>query len=127
MPSYVQDMRLPGMVFGRAVRPPWEGARLLAFDEAAARKLPGVIAVVRDGSFLAVATTREEQAIAAMHSIKNSVRWSSDWPRLPERSEFPQALAWFAKEDIVVDNHGHDNASPPADQWIEASYSRPYL
>src|SRR4029077_11916234 len=54
-PSYVQDMRLPGMVFARVVRPPRYGARLLAFDEAAVRALPGVVAVISDGNFLAVA------------------------------------------------------------------------
>jgi nicotinate dehydrogenase subunit B len=37
-PSYVQDMRLPGMVYGRAIRPPRAGAKLLSLDEAAARK-----------------------------------------------------------------------------------------
>ena len=69
-PSYLQDVRLPGMVFGRVVRPPAAGARLLTFDESAARRLPGVVAVVREGSFLAVAAAREEQAISAMRSIK---------------------------------------------------------
>jgi nicotinate dehydrogenase subunit B len=47
-PCYVQDMRLPGMVFGRVIRPPRAGATLLSFDEAAARALPGVVEVVRD-------------------------------------------------------------------------------
>src|SRR5258705_1132873 len=57
-PSYVQDIRLPGMVFARVVRPPRYGARLLAFDEAPVRALAGVVAVVSDGNFLAVAARR---------------------------------------------------------------------
>src|SRR6266702_236204 len=64
-PSFLQDMRLPGMVFARVVRPPRYGAKLLSLDEGQARSLPGVIAVVRDGNFIAVAAEREEQAIAA--------------------------------------------------------------
>ena len=59
LPSYVQDMRLPGMVFARVVRPPRYGAKLVSLDEAAVRSLPGVVAVVRDGNFLAVAAKRE--------------------------------------------------------------------
>ena len=47
--AYVQDMRLPGMLFGRVVRPPAPRAKLLALDLVAVRALPGVVAVVRDG------------------------------------------------------------------------------
>ena len=126
-PSYVQDMRLPGMVYGRAIRPPQAGAKLLSFDEAAARKLPGVVAVVREGSFLAVAATREEQAIAATQSIKGHTRWSDDGPRLPNGSDLPNVLKAFAREDIVVDGRGYDGTPPQVKQWVEASYSRPYL
>jgi len=52
--AYVQDIRLPGMVFARVMRPPSPGAELLSVDEAAVRRMPGVVAVVRDGNFLAV-------------------------------------------------------------------------
>jgi len=44
--AYVQDTRLPEMVHGRVVRPPRYGARLDTVDDAAARAVPGVIAVV---------------------------------------------------------------------------------
>ncbi len=50
--AYVQDIRMPGMVFGRVVRPASPRARLETCDEAAVRAMPGVVAVVRDGSFL---------------------------------------------------------------------------
>ena len=51
--AYVQDLRLPGMVHARVVRPPSYGARLAAVDTAAVERVPGVIKVVRDGDFLA--------------------------------------------------------------------------
>ena len=57
-PAFVQDMRLPGMVFARVVRPPRYGAKLLSLDDGAVRSLPGVVAVVRNGNFLAVAAER---------------------------------------------------------------------
>ena len=63
--AYVQDMRLPGMLHGRVVRPPRYGAKLEALDEARIKAMPGVVAVVRDGSFLGVIAEREEQAIKA--------------------------------------------------------------
>ena len=50
--AYVQDMRLPGMVHARVVRPPGYGAELTAYDSAAVEKMPGVVKIVRDGNFL---------------------------------------------------------------------------
>ena len=52
--AFVQDMRLPGMLHGRVVRPPRYGSKLDSVDEAPAKAMPGVVAVVRDGSFLGV-------------------------------------------------------------------------
>ena len=74
-PAFVQDLRLPGMLHARVVRPPNFGARLASVDEAAARKLPGVVRIVRDGSFLAVVAEREEQAIAAAETLAAAARW----------------------------------------------------
>jgi nicotinate dehydrogenase subunit B len=98
------------------------------FDEAAARKLPGVVAIVCEGSFLAVAAIREEQAIAAAQSIKDSARWSADGLGLPNSSDLPRALKRLAREDVVVvDDRGRTDPPPQVQQWVEASYSRPYL
>jgi nicotinate dehydrogenase subunit B len=44
-PSYVQDMRLPEMVFGRVVRPPSPRARLVLLDDAPVRQMGGVAAL----------------------------------------------------------------------------------
>lgn len=74
-PAYVQDMHPPGMLYARVVRPAAPRARLLDCDLAGCRKMPGVVAVIRDGSFLAVAAEREEQAIAAWRGLRQSARW----------------------------------------------------
>jgi nicotinate dehydrogenase subunit B len=52
--AYVQDMRMPGMVHARLVRPPSYGAQLTECDTALVEKLAGVVKVVRSGNFLAV-------------------------------------------------------------------------
>src|SRR4051812_27171741 len=74
--AYVQDVRLPGMVFGRVVRPPSPDATLKSVDLDPVRRMPGVVAVVRDGNFLAVAAEREEQAIKARETLKKSAKWN---------------------------------------------------
>ncbi len=124
--AYVQDMRLPGMVFGRVVRPPSLTAKLQSVDEAAARAMPGVVAVIRDGSFLAVAAEREEQAIAARYALSQSAKW--DVPAaLP-----PMGPALFAhmktqrSTDSVVGKKDNPQAAATAVKTLKAEYTRPF-
>jgi nicotinate dehydrogenase subunit B len=122
--AYVQDLRLPGMVFGRVVRPPSPRARLRALDEARARGMPGVVALVRDGSFLGVAAAREEQAIAAAEALRAAATWD-------ERADLPPPgpalFAWLrrapSQEDVVRDQA---DAAAPAVKVLSATYTRPY-
>jgi carbon-monoxide dehydrogenase large subunit len=44
--TYVEDVRLPGMVYGQMVRSPYAHARIKAIRTEEARKLPGVLAVI---------------------------------------------------------------------------------
>src|SRR6266478_2761440 len=126
-PSYVQDMRLPGMVFARVVRPPRYGAKLLAFDEAAIRALPGVVAVVSDGNFLAVAARREEQAIAARDTLASTAHWSDDTVELPDMARLRTELQKLRAETIVVGSAGQSEAVPGQAKRVSAEYSRAYL
>jgi len=75
--TFVADVRLPGMARGAMVRPPARGAKLRSVDDAAARKMPGVIAVVRQGDVVGVVAERDEQARAAAAAVE------ADWHALP--------------------------------------------
>lgn len=125
--AFVQDMRFPGMLFGRVVRPPRAGANLVSVDLAKARAMPGVVAVVRDGDFLALAAEREEQAIAARAVLANAAQWNDAHADLPDVDALPAALRSWHSEDSVVASTGQDAPLPSDVRWIEASYSRPYL
>ena len=76
--AYVQDMRLPGMVHARVVRPPSYGAQLTECDTSATEKMPGVVKVVRDGNFLAVVAQKEFQAIKAMRVLSAAAKWQEN-------------------------------------------------
>ncbi len=82
--EYMHDFRLPGMLHARVVRPAGVHAELLSVDDAAARKVPGFVATVREGNFLAVVARSEWGAIQASQAIKPV--WS-DWQGLPEQSK----------------------------------------
>ena len=120
---YVHDLELPGMLHGRIARPPSYDARLTGVDEAEVRALPGVVAVVRDGSFLGVVAEREEQAIRALTRLKRIARWD-DATRLPEAD--PRFLLKESTEDTVISEKQDAAAAARAAKTLEAEYTRPY-
>jgi nicotinate dehydrogenase subunit B len=121
-PAYVQDMRPEGMLHARVIRPPSPGAILTAVDVAAAEKLPGVVKVVRSGSFLGVLATGEYQAIVAMRTLALTTRWQEQ-AGLPDAANLPAALKAMPAQDGVV----KDARKPVIGvKKIEATFTRPY-
>jgi nicotinate dehydrogenase subunit B len=122
--AYVQDIRLPGMVHGRVVRPPRYGSKLDGVDEAAAKAMPGVVAVVRDGSFLGVVAEREEQAIKAREALRNSAKWTLG-PELPDPARLFDVIKSLPSKDATI---GVKQGVVPADaRRFEAVYTKPYM
>jgi nicotinate dehydrogenase subunit B len=68
------DMKVPGMVHARHVRPPLVGATLKAIDESSVKDIPGFVKVVSRGNYVAVVCEREENAIRAARQLK--VEWT---------------------------------------------------
>jgi nicotinate dehydrogenase subunit B len=122
--AYVQDIRLPKMVFGRVVRPPSPGATLTSVDENQIRKMPGVVAVVRDGSFLAVAAEREEQAIKARTALAKSAVWKESATLPPSGAAlYDHMVALGVPAQVMADKSGPASA---AAKTLEARYTRPF-
>ncbi len=124
--AYVQDVRLPGMVFGRVARPPSPGARLVSVDEKAVKRMPGVIAVVRDGNFLGVAARREEQAINARLALKRSAKWKETESLPPSGDPLYEHLMTKAKSIDSVVNEKTSATAPAAVKTLNATYTRPF-
>jgi nicotinate dehydrogenase subunit B len=124
--AYVQDVRLPRMLFGRVVRPPSPGAQLVSVDEAAVRRMPGVVAVVRDGNFLGVAAEREEQAIRAREALKKSAKWT-ETESLPPSGDalFEHMMSLPVPAQTVTEKISATAGA--AVKTLEALYTRPYL
>jgi CO/xanthine dehydrogenase Mo-binding subunit len=123
--AYVQDLRLPRMVHARVGRPPVPGAELVSLDAAAARALPGVIEVVRDGSFVAVVCEREEEAINALVALRELAVWSR--PELP-----PTLVDTFDRPDPELPTQNsvvYEKTAPSASvavRQVEARYTRAF-
>jgi CO/xanthine dehydrogenase Mo-binding subunit len=98
-PSFVHDMELPGLLHGAVVQAPSPSARLLDVDLQAAQALPGVVAVLRSGSFVGLVAQTEYQALQAGKRLAALARWQEE-PSLPEM----QALAEHLRQG-PVDTH----------------------
>jgi len=129
---FVHDLDLPGMVHGRVVRPPNYGARLVSVDEGAVYRMPGIIQVVRDGSFLAVIAEREEQAIQAMEALRKTATWENGTTLPAQETLFDHLLSQPDQAFLVVDGTPVDDPIPPietpagAAHTLAATYCRPY-
>jgi nicotinate dehydrogenase subunit B len=121
--AYVQDMRLPGMVHGRIVRPPSYDAQLTECDTSVAEKLPGFVKVVRDGNFLAVVAQKEFQAIKAMKALSRAAKWKEK-PGLPKQDDLLSVLTGLKSNDTTIFHQS--DPSVTGQKTLEATYTRPY-
>jgi CO/xanthine dehydrogenase Mo-binding subunit len=124
-PAFLHDMELPGMLYARMAHPPSPGAQLLEVDAAAVEALPGVVRVVRDGSFLAVIAQAEPELARALRRLKAVARWS-ERETLPDMNDLPAFLRSQPVETSVVDEKA---PAAPAQvvRRFSASYARPYI
>jgi len=117
-PSYVQDMVLPGMLHGRVVRPNKGFVRLVSVPQV------NNVSLVRDGSFLGVLATREEDAIAAAAKLRAKCTWE-EAPRVPD-----DIHAWL-KQHVAERNISKEKPDPAAKargvQTVKAAYTKPYI
>ena len=129
---YVHDVRLPGMLHGRVVRPPYAGVdagpfvgtSLIAVDESSVRDIPGLIAVVRIGDFVGVVAEREENAIKAAAHLK--VSWKPT-PTLPDLKDIETALrANPSQPRTLIDKGDVDAAIAGAAKPMQRTYVWPY-
>lgn len=129
---YVHDVRLPGMLHGRVLRPPYAGVdagdfvgtSLIAVDESSVRDIPGLIAVVRIGDFVGVVAEREENAIKAAAQLK--VTWKPT-PVLPDLGDIPTALRANPSEPrTLIDKGDVDAAIAGAAKAMPRTYVWPY-
>src|SRR5882762_5695637 len=128
---YVHDVRLPGMLHGRVVRPPYAGVdagafvgtSLIAVDEASVRDIPGLVAVVTIRDFVGVIAEREENAVKAAAQLK--VIWKPT-PTLPNMKDVETALrAHPSTPRTLIDKGDVDAALAAAAKPMQRTYIWP--
>jgi nicotinate dehydrogenase subunit B len=122
---FIHDSALTGMLHGRVLRAELSHATLTALKEDAARKVEGLIAIVRDGNFAGVVGETEAGAEAALNALRKGATWSSREP-LPDEEQLAEWLKRQPAKLAVIDSK--QAASPvPRARTIKRQYSRPYI
>jgi nicotinate dehydrogenase subunit B len=127
---FVHDVRRPGMVHARVVRPPYTGIEtplgtsLVSVDESSVSHIPGLVKVVTIGDFVAVVTEREENAIRAARALK--VTWKP-WAGLPDFVQLEKAIREHPSKSRTYRKEGDvDAAIAGLSKPIKATYLWPY-
>ncbi|MBE7196639.1 MAG: molybdopterin-dependent oxidoreductase [Parafilimonas terrae] len=130
--SYVHDVRVPGMLHGRVVRPPYAGfdsgphvgTSLIAVDETSVADIEGLIGVVAIGDFVGVVAEREERAVEAMRRLR--VQWRPP-PPIPDLNAPEQPLRDNpAHARVLADRGDIARAQAGAAERLERTYVWPY-
>jgi len=125
--TYTPDVRVPGMLHGRPVRPRTAVAKPLSVDESSIANIPGVVKVVQEGSFVGVVAQTEWAAIQAARALK--VTWSKPETKMPtDRQEVDKYLTDVKPiRDITPTKKGDvDAALSQASKTVEATYHWPF-
>ncbi|WP_164934519.1 xanthine dehydrogenase family protein molybdopterin-binding subunit [Bradyrhizobium zhanjiangense] len=123
-PRFIHDYALPGLLHGRVLRPDVSGAKMIALDETAARAVPGLVAIVRDGGFAGVVADGEAAAEAAVKALGKSATWSAGDP-LPDEDHLAGFLKSQPVETTVIDTRTAATNKPI--QTLRRQYTRPYI
>jgi nicotinate dehydrogenase subunit B len=129
--KYASDVRRPGMLFGKVLRPPSFKAKLVSVQTRDAEALPGV-SVVHEGDFVGVAAPTEHEAAKAVDAIK------AEWKETPQPSS--DDLFKYLKEHPATGRgggFGGGGGSQPkgsveeglkaADKKLEAAFNVAYI
>jgi CO/xanthine dehydrogenase Mo-binding subunit len=121
--TYTQDIRIPGLVHARVVRPPTLDSTLVSIDGWRGKQPPGVIKVVAKHNYVAVVAKAEWQAIQAAYALR--VTWKT--APLPSYETFYDDLQTMSPttDRVLIDTHDVDATLAGAAKTAAATYYYP--
>ncbi len=122
---YARDVSVPGMLFASIIRPPSYGALLGNADTGLAERMPGVVAVVRDGGLLAVLGETDEASDLGARIVQAT--WDERIAQ-PGRPDIAQALRTTSEDPVTTQEVGSiEDGFRSAAHVLEATYYIPYV
>ena len=123
---FVHDLRMPGMLHARVIHPPSYQDRLVSVDLSDVNAMPGIVKVIRNGSFLAVVAEREYQAIKAWAKLKSLAVWKKSPIDIVPSQLIDSIKSSSGKPEEVKASPGIAEVISKAAINHQAEYFRPY-
>jgi nicotinate dehydrogenase subunit B len=117
--QYAGDIRLPGMLYARLLRPPAHGARLRKVDTSAAEKIEGVT-VVHEGDLIAVLHKNPDQAAEALSKIQ--AEFDPSPSKLDDQNIFDHLLKSAGNGNPVAQGGNLEEGQKQAEILVEQTY-----
>jgi nicotinate dehydrogenase subunit B len=122
--KYAGDLKLPGMVHARILRPPSLGAKMTSADVSGAEKIEGV-QVVRDGDFIAVISENRDKADEAVVKIK--AEYSFDEMKVNNKNLHDWILKAETRSNVARSNGDIEAGRQLCDKIFESTFFDQYL
>jgi nicotinate dehydrogenase subunit B len=124
--KYVTDVRVPGMLHGRVIRPSGVGATFVSVDESSAKAIPGYVKTVVKKNFVGVVAENEWAAIQAAKAVK--VSWTEPKQAFPEQKDL---YSYMRSTQPKASKESLKRGDAPAAlsnaaKKVEASYEFPF-
>jgi isoquinoline 1-oxidoreductase len=122
--KYTGDLKLPGMVFARILRPPSHGAKLSSVDVSGAEAIKGT-QVVRDGDFIAVLNENRDMADEAVVKIK--AEYTFNELKVNDKNLYDRMVGADSRANVMRTNGDMEAGSQLSDKIFESEFHDPYL
>lgn len=122
-PQFLHDLVVPGMAYGRMVRPPARASELTGLADL---NLGSEAVLVRDGSFLGVVAPTDRAALRAAGQVARAAIWRTT-PSLPDARDLRRFMLAAPSQAQTVVDQPDQAAQTRADRRLTAEFSRPFL
>ncbi len=122
--KYTGDLKLPGMLFARILRPPSHGAKMTSVDYSEAEKIAGV-KVIRDGNMIAVLSENHDKADIAISKIK--AEYSFNEMPVNNKTMFDWYLKANPRSEVIRSDGDLEKGRQLSDKTFESEFHDPYL
>jgi nicotinate dehydrogenase subunit B len=122
--KYTGDLKIPGMVFARILRPPSHGAKLKSVDLSGAEEITGV-QVVRDGDFIAVVSENKDKADEAVVKIK--AEYTFNELQVNDKTVYDWMVKAESRSSVARTGGDLDAGRKQSARVFESEYHDPYV
>ncbi len=124
--EFVHNVRVPGMLHGRVVRPPAVGATVMSVDESSVAGMPGLVKVVVKKNFVGVVAEKPWQALQAAEQTEGHVDVRAAGCRT--QADFYEQLRNQkpTRDILLVDSKDVEQKLGQAAAVVKATYLHPY-